>query len=220
MLRSLRLPDVDVLVCTGSNQALLPSILSRLRGAEVVCIEAVDRIVSRSRTVSVLHDYFGVRVIIHWPQQRRLYKNSVLLGPLYPKPVCDSREEGDFVLVITGSAGNPRLIKHLISLNVSKVFLQIGRCCDISLLKKVRPSWRIFRFHPEIERLICRAKLVLVHQGLTLVETVLGYKKRALFIFNPDLPLTSTFEDAVQLSELLRVPLIKDYEELRSYLDN
>jgi UDP-N-acetylglucosamine--N-acetylmuramyl-(pentapeptide) pyrophosphoryl-undecaprenol N-acetylglucosamine transferase len=216
---NIKLPKVDLIISTGSNQSLIPSLISKLRGAKIYCIEAVDRIVTRSRTISILHDYLGATVLLHWPKQKNLYRRAILMGPLYPRPIYKP-QEGDNIVIVTGSAGNPRLIKVLLKINIENVVLQIGRCCDIKVLKKLKPKWTIFRFNPDLERFIAKAKLVIAHQGLTAVEAKLGYKKDLVLAFNPDLPLTSSIDDAIELSKILKAELLLNYtvDELKRIL--
>ena len=200
-LRSV-ISDTDLVICTGSNHGLLPSLAARLLGRPVLCIEAIDRIVTRSKTVALLHDIGAALVAIHWPSQRRLYRRSIVVGPIYEKPIYRPRS-GGYILVITGSEGNPALVKKLLKTRLSNVVIQTGRTIPPGLIKQHKPGWKAFRYHPDIARLMAEASLVVAHQGLSIVEAALAYQKPVLLALNPDLPSTSGERDAEKLARYL-----------------
>ena len=71
----------DVVVSNGAGVAVPFFLLARLFGAGTVYIEVYDRVDSRpltSRIVRPLSDLF----LVQWPEQRRMWPGSVLLGPL------------------------------------------------------------------------------------------------------------------------------------------
>lgn len=71
----------EVIVSNGAGVALPFFLLARCFGARTVYIEVYDRIDSRpltSRLVRPFTDLF----LVQWPEQRRLWPGSVLIGPL------------------------------------------------------------------------------------------------------------------------------------------
>ncbi|MEJ7584574.1 MAG: PssD/Cps14F family polysaccharide biosynthesis glycosyltransferase [Acidimicrobiales bacterium] len=71
----------DVIVSNGAGVAVPFFLLARFFGARTVYVEVYDRIDSRpltSRMVAPLTDLF----LVQWPEQRRMWPGSVLLGPL------------------------------------------------------------------------------------------------------------------------------------------
>ncbi|WP_338249626.1 glycosyltransferase [Pyrodictium abyssi] len=205
------LADTDILICTGSNHSLLPALYARALGKPVLCIEAVDRIATRSKTVALLHDLAAVPVALHWPAQRKLYRRAAVVGPIYEKPLYKPAQ-GDYILVITGTEGNPALVKKLVKTSLQNIVLQTGRTVDPQLIARHKPTWKVFRYHPDIAALMARAKLVVAHQGLSLVEAALAYQKPVLLALNPDLPRTSGLEDAVHLARYLNTKAVNPAE--------
>ena len=205
------LGGVDALICTGSNHGLLPALYARLLGKPVLCVEAVDRVATRSKTPALLHDLLGAIVVLHWPRQRRLYERSVVVGPIYEQPLYRPAR-GDYILVITGTEGNPQLVRKLVKTELRNIVLQTGRRVDPRLIARLRPEWRVFRYHPNIAALMSRAKLVIAHQGLSIVEAALAYRKPVLLAFNPDLHLTSGYGDAKQLARYLNTKAVNPAE--------
>lgn len=70
-----------VIFSTGAAIALPYFVLSRLFGARTVYIEVYDRIDSRTltgRLCSPFTDLFAVQ----WPEQRVLYRDAIVIGPL------------------------------------------------------------------------------------------------------------------------------------------
>lgn len=78
VLRRLR---PEVIVSDGAGVAVPFFVLARLFRVRTVYLEVYDRIDSRpltSRMVAPFTDLF----VVQWPEQRRLYPGSTLLGPL------------------------------------------------------------------------------------------------------------------------------------------
>ena len=209
--RILRRLGVDVVVCTGSNHSLFAALAARLAGVPVVCLEAADRVATRSRTPALLHDVLGIPVALHWPLQRRLYpRRGVVVGPVYPRPPRGVGGEGPpdgvepgYVLVLTGSVGNPRLVRLLVKTRLERVVLQTGRLTPPELVARLRPGWRVFRFTGRVWEWVRWASVVVSHQGLGVVEAALGYGKPVVVAYNPDLYMTSGWMDSRLLAELL-----------------
>ncbi len=202
---------VSIVICTGSNHSLYPSIVSKLfYGKKVFCIEAVDRIITSSKTVKILYEFLGIPIFIHWSEQKRNYPRGLVTGPVYEKPLYKPRDEG-YILVTTGTMGNKKLFDLLLNTSLENVVVQTGRINPEYILKH-KPGWKVFRFDPDIDKWIAGATLVISHQGLTVVEAALAYRKPVILAFNPDLPSTSKYIDAWFLAKKLNSTLINPTE--------
>ncbi len=202
---------VSIVVCTGSNHSLYPTIVSKLfYGKKVFCIEAIDRIITSSKTVKVLYEIFNTPTFIHWVEQRRNYPRGLVTGPVYEKPLYEPSNEG-YILVTTGTMGNKKLFDLLLNTSLENVVVQTGRI-DPGYILKYKPSWKAFRFDPDIDKWIANASLVISHQGLTIVEAALAYRKPVILAFNPELPSTSKYIDALFLAKKLNSILINPVE--------
>lgn len=81
--RVLKKKRPDVIVSTGAGLALPFFLLARLFGVKTVYLEVFDRITSKTLTGRLcrpLSDLF----LVQWPEQQQLYRNSVLIGSVYP----------------------------------------------------------------------------------------------------------------------------------------
>jgi len=206
LARILRRLRVDALICTGSNHSLLAALAAHLASVErIYCVEAIDRVATRSKTPAIIHDLGLGTVLLHWPQQRRHHPRGLVVGPIVPRPSGPPAPPPPrgHVLVLTGTVGNPRLIQLLLRTRLDNVVLQTGRLTPPELVEKARPGWRALRYTPDPAPLIRGARLVLSHQGLGLAEAALAHRRPVLLAYNPDLHMTSGWHDAVMLARLL-----------------
>lgn len=72
----------DVIISNGAAVAVPFFVLGRLRGIPTVYLEVYDRIDSRTLTGRLVRP-FTTRFCVQWPEQQRLNRDSVLVGPLY-----------------------------------------------------------------------------------------------------------------------------------------
>jgi UDP-N-acetylglucosamine:LPS N-acetylglucosamine transferase len=79
--RVLRRRRPDVVVSDGAGVAFPVFVLAWLQRIPCVYIEVYDRIDSRTMTGRLCKP-FSALFLVQWPEQQRLYKGSVLLGPL------------------------------------------------------------------------------------------------------------------------------------------
>lgn len=73
----------DVVISTGAGLAFPFFLLARRYGAKTVFLEVFDRVESRTLTGRLcrpLCDLF----LVQWPEQQDLYRDSVLIGSVYP----------------------------------------------------------------------------------------------------------------------------------------
>lgn len=71
----------DVIVSTGAGVALPYFVLSRLFGVRTVYIEVYDRVDSATLTARLCSPFTDL-MSVQWPEQRRLYRETTLIGPL------------------------------------------------------------------------------------------------------------------------------------------
>ncbi len=71
----------DLIVSNGAGIAVPFFYLAKLLGIKTVYIEVYDRVNSRTLTGRLVHPVAD-KFIVQWESQQKLYKNSILLGPL------------------------------------------------------------------------------------------------------------------------------------------
>jgi len=207
LLDTLRNIDDDALVfCTGSNHGLLPSLISKyLHKLPVYCVEDVFRFKHGSRTVRILHKYAAATVFLQWPEQQVLYRTrSLYAGLIYEKPLYTPKN-GGYILVTTGTTVNKHLIKLLLKTRLENIVVQTG-AINPELLR--RKGWRAFKFHPDIDRLIAEASLVISSPGVTVINATQAYSKPAVIVHNPDFTLTASSEEIERVAEKLGIPAV------------
>lgn len=80
-VRVLRSWRPDVIVTTGAAVAFPYFILSRIFGARTVYIEVYDRVDSATLTARLCSPFTDV-MAVQWPEQRALYRQTIVVGPL------------------------------------------------------------------------------------------------------------------------------------------
>jgi UDP-N-acetylglucosamine:LPS N-acetylglucosamine transferase len=215
---SFSLNKYDVVIATGSNHSLFVALSQKLKGSTIFSIESQDRIVTRGKAVSIMSK-FSKNVFVHWKEQKSLYKNSYVVGPIVEKPKFSAKNEG-YVLVTAGTMGFPRLFKEVSKLDKFNFIVQTGQV-DPSTVK----ASKAFKFDSEMERLIAGASVVVTHQGKTAMESVVMYGKPTVIVYNSDLTKAATKEDTKLYAEILGAKFLDDPltwkgGELEKALDN
>jgi hypothetical protein len=72
----------DVIVSTGAGAAVPFFWVGRLLGCRTVYLEVYDRIDSATMTGRLCHPVTDL-FLVQWPEQERLYRNTVVAGPVY-----------------------------------------------------------------------------------------------------------------------------------------
>lgn len=192
----------DAVIATGSNHSISPVIAGLTKRTRlVISIEAIDRIHTYSLANKKLHDYVKIPIALHWIEQLKHYSNGFVTGPLYEKPVYKTEDRG-FILVLTGSTGHIKLFKLLLETDLDNVVVQTGRVDPLYITSR-KPQWKAFRFDPDIDYWISKASIVIGHQGLSIAEAALSYRKPVVLAYNSDLPETSGLKDSIMLAEKL-----------------
>lgn len=79
--RLLRRERPDVVVSTGAGVAVPFFAVARLLGIPTVFVEVYDRVDSQTLTGRLCRPLASL-FVVQWPEQQRLYRGSVVLGPL------------------------------------------------------------------------------------------------------------------------------------------
>lgn len=79
--RVLRSRRPDVIVSTGAGVALPFFVFGRLLGMTTVFIEVYDRIETPTLTGRLVRPFTKL-LAVQWPEQQRLYRDAVVIGPL------------------------------------------------------------------------------------------------------------------------------------------
>ncbi len=199
--------DAAVFVSTGSNHSLPPALVARLKGLKLVNLESSVRFTRPSKTVKLLKPFSHVTVL-QWPEQKKLFPDGVVVGPLYEKPEHPIRDEG-YVLVTGGTYGHKQLFDAFSKLSIENVVLQTGRV-DPEPYIKAHPEWRVFRFDPDFGRWIAGARVVVSHLGKTVIDAALTYHKPVVIVPNPEWRLTAGWEDARILAGKLNAIVVDE----------
>jgi len=197
----------EVIVSSGSNHSIPPSIICKLKGAKLINIESPVRFVSPSKTAKLL-DKIADMTVIHWEQQKKLFRNGVVVGPIVEKPLYEAHD-GGYILVTGGTYGHKYLFDEIIKIPIDNIVLQTGRISPEEY-KKARPNWKIFQFDPDFQKWIAGASLVISHFGRTAVDAAISYRKPVVIVPNPEWRRTAGMKDAEQLAIILNAVLVKE----------
>ncbi|MEB3779295.1 MAG: polysaccharide biosynthesis protein [Desulfurococcales archaeon] len=187
----------NVTVCTGHNHSIPPCLVSMFKGSRLILVEDVFRIHSRGRSIRLL-SRFSHLVALHWKEQRSLYENGVVVGPIYEDPVYKPWD-GGYILVTTGTHGYKGLFDALLKTSLDNLVIQTGRI-DPSYYKSKRPKWIVFDFTENIDRWIAGASVVITHIGMTAINSALAYRKPTIIVYNPEWKLAAPPQDALVVS--------------------
>jgi UDP-N-acetylglucosamine:LPS N-acetylglucosamine transferase len=203
--KSISLPKYPITVATGSNHSLFPAFFERVKGSRLVSIESQDRFFTRGKAIGLLSK-ISEAVLLHWEEQKGLYKNGIVVGPIVEKPKYEPKD-GGYILVTTGTYGFKRLFMKLKELDLKYVVIQTGKENPENYKK---PSWIAFQFDRDIERWIANSSLIITHQGKTAMEAVVMYRKPTIIVYNRDWSKATTYEDAKKYAEVLGVLFLDD----------
>lgn len=203
---SIRLPKYKVVIATGSNHSIFPSLIEKMKGSKLFVIESQDRITTKGKAVELL-SYFAEGVFLHWEEQRNLYpRKGIVVGPIVEKPKYEPKDEG-YILVTTGSMGFKRLFDKIVNLNLDNVIIQTGK---VDPKQYVEKGVKAFAFAPNLERYISSAKIVITHQGKTAMESVIMYKKPTIIVFNKDWKSATSEKDTQLYAQILGATFLPD----------
>ncbi|MCW8802079.1 MAG: glycosyltransferase [Candidatus Bathyarchaeota archaeon] len=198
--------EFDVVVSSGSNFCVVPSIMAWMRGVPVVSMESPVRFTKASRTARILQNFAAVTAL-HWEEQKKILKGTVV-GPIFPKVEVNPENQG-YILVTGGTHGHKLLFKALDESNLTNVVLQTGKN-DPKPFAERHPEWKVLDFTDKFQELIAGAEVVVTHFGLTALEAAVVYKKPVVMVLNPEWTRTVGAEDAKIFAKKLNAVFISE----------
>jgi UDP-N-acetylglucosamine--N-acetylmuramyl-(pentapeptide) pyrophosphoryl-undecaprenol N-acetylglucosamine transferase len=197
--------EFDIVVSTGSNFCIPPSLVAFLRRIPLINIESEARFIGASKTARILQPFSTVTAL-QWPEQKSFLKGTVV-GPLFPKPEIPLGN-GGYILVTGGTLGHKRLFDILNKSNLKNVVLQTGEV-DPEPYRKQHPDWKVMRFSLKFSGLIAGAEMVVTHQGSTPLEAA-AYKKPSIIVPDPELKRTFPLRDSEIFAKKVGATILSD----------
>jgi UDP-N-acetylglucosamine:LPS N-acetylglucosamine transferase len=198
--------NLDFVVSTGSNFCLIPSFLAWIKGIPLINIESSVRFVKSSKTTHILEP-FSTITALHWEEQKKLYKNGKIVGPLLPQPEVQPWE-GGYILVTGGTYGHKQLFDVISESKIKNVVMQTGKI-DPKPYVTSHPEWKIIPMSNKFYELVAGANIVVTHFGSTVLEALI-YRKPTVIVPNPEWTRTAGIEDAKHLANKINAVLIKE----------
>ncbi|WGM89527.1 MAG: glycosyltransferase [Candidatus Bathyarchaeum tardum] len=198
--------EFDVVVSSGSNFCVVPSIMAWMRGVPVVSMESPVRFTKASKTARILQNFAAVTVL-HWEEQKKILK-GVVVSPIVPKVEILSENKG-YILVTGGTHGHKLLFKALDESNLTNIVLQTGKI-DPKPFAERHPDWKVLEFTDKFQELLAGAEIVVTHFGLTALEAAVVYQKPVVIVLNPEWTRTVGAEDAKILADKLNAVFISE----------
>lgn len=196
--------DYDIVVSTGNNFCVPPSILAWLKGIPVINIESSVRFTKPSKTAFLLQPISKLTAL-QWKEQKKILRRGTLVGPLIPKPEIEPRNEG-YILVTGGTEGHRLLFDVIAKSNFKNVVMQTGKV-NPEPYRRLHPEWKIIRYSTEFHNLIANAEVVITHFGMTVLEALV-YRKPTIIVPNPEWTRAATLEDAKHYAEKVNAILV------------
>ncbi|MGQ9539425.1 MAG: UDP-N-acetylglucosamine--N-acetylmuramyl-(pentapeptide) pyrophosphoryl-undecaprenol N-acetylglucosamine transferase [Candidatus Bathycorpusculaceae bacterium] len=184
--------EFDVVVSTGSNFCIPPSLFAWIKGTPIVNIESSVRFTKASKTALLLQP-FSTITALHWEEQKKLLKKGTVVGPLIPKPEVEPWN-GGYILVTGGTLGHKRLFDVISESYLKNVVLQTGTV-NPEPYRRRHPEWKILEHSAKFYELVAGADVVITHFGATILEALV-YRKPAVVVPNPEWTRTAGVEDA------------------------
>lgn len=208
----------DVVVSTGSNFCIPPSLSAWIKGIPVINIESSIRFTKASKTAFLLQP-FSALTVLQWEEQKKLLQRGVVVGPLIPKPEIEPWN-GGYILVTGGTLGHKQLFDAISESNLENVVLQTGKI-NPEPYRKRHPKWKIIRHSAKFYELIAGASIVVTHFGYTALEAVV-YKKPMVMVLNPEWKRTVGRSDAEIFSKKVNAVFVWDVkpEKLLEAIEN
>jgi len=200
LLTSLKLKKYDAVVLNGSNFALVPGFVQKLKGSKVINVEVVDAVVEPTRASRIAHKFADLTAL-HWEEQRLAYPSkSEVFGPIVEPRRYEPRDEG-YVLVTAGSLGYEELFDAAAEALGKEAVLQTGRVPPERYRGKVKEA---FSFSYDFHRWMAGASVVVgTFPGSTLAIAAISYGKPTVMIPNPKLRRGASMKNMLPLAEKL-----------------
>jgi UDP-N-acetylglucosamine:LPS N-acetylglucosamine transferase len=196
--------EFDVVVSTGSNFCIPPSLFAWIKGIPIVNIESSVRFTKASKTALLLQP-FSTITALHWEEQKKLLKKGIVVGPLIPKPEVEPWN-GGYILVTGGTLGHKRLFDVIAESKLENVVLQTGTV-NPEPYRRQHPEWKILEHSPRFYELIAGADVVITHFGATILEALV-YRKPTVVVPNPEWTRTAGVEDAEHYARKINAVMV------------
>ncbi len=197
-----------VIVSTGNNFCIPPSLISWTKSNPIVNLEASVRFVGTSTTAHILKRFAKVTAL-HWEEQKKIFPKGEVFGPIIAKPAVEPYN-GGYVLVTVGTYGHPGLIQSLNSLDLENVVIQSGPQ-NLEKLAVKHPTWNIFSWSDKFHEILAGADVVVSASGSTVLESAIVYKKSTIISYNPEWTKTAKYEDILMLSKKVNGVLLEKF---------
>jgi UDP-N-acetylglucosamine:LPS N-acetylglucosamine transferase len=195
-----------IIVSTGSNFAIPPCIVVKMRGGKIINLVESIRFVERSKTTKILSN-FSELTALQWPEQKKLYPEGEVFGPMLAKSPIKPYN-GGYILVTGGTFGHKSLFQALDSLELNNVVLQTGPISSQEIAKK-HPTWKIITYTDKFEEILAGAEVVVTHFGATIIESTLIHGKPTVIAFNPEWKRSGRYDDLLVLTEKTNAVLLE-----------
>jgi UDP-N-acetylglucosamine:LPS N-acetylglucosamine transferase len=175
----------DVVITTGSGDALATCILARLMGKNLIFIETVARVQGPSNFGRIMH-IFSDLTIVQWKTLLDKYEGSVFGGLLFsvsPSSAPPRDIKNVFVTVGTQTLGFDRLLKAVDDL-AGKGLLKgtINAQIGYSGYEPRNIGWFRFDDYDRYLKLVEESDLVITHDGGASIGTALGFGKATIVV--------------------------------------
>jgi UDP-N-acetylglucosamine:LPS N-acetylglucosamine transferase len=198
--------EVSAVISTGSNFCIPPALTAWFKGVPVVNIESSVRFTKASKTAKILQP-FSDMTVLQWEEQKKLFSNGIVVGPLLPKPETKPWN-GEYLLITGGTYGHKALFDALMKSSLTNVVLQTGQV-DPTPYIKAHPEWKIVTLTPRFHELLAGAEVVITHFGSTVLDALV-YKKPTVIVPNPEWTRTAGEEDAKILAEKVNAVIVNE----------
>lgn len=196
--------DYNVIISTGNNFCIPPSILAWLKNIPIINIESSVRFTKPSKTALFLQPISKLTVL-QWEEQKKNLRRGIVVGPLIPKPEENSRNEG-YVLVTGGTEGYKQLFDIIARSNLKDVIMQTGKV-NPEPYRKAHPEWKIISYSTEFYKLIAGADVVVTHFGSTVLEALI-YRKPVVIVPNPEWTRAASIEDSIRFARKVNAVIV------------
>ncbi|MEM2202649.1 MAG: glycosyltransferase [Candidatus Bathyarchaeia archaeon] len=196
----------DVIVSTGSNFCIPPSLSAWMKGIPIINIESSVRFTKPSKTALLLQP-FSALTALHWDEQKKLLKKGTVVGPVIPKPEIQPWN-GGYILVTGGTLGHKKLFDVISKSKMENVVLQTGKV-DPEPYRKRHPKWKILEHSAKFYELVAGADVIVTHFGATILEAIV-YRKPTVVVPNPEWTRTAGIEDAKHYVRKVNAVLVSE----------
>lgn len=201
------LEEYDFVFTSGSNFSVPPSTTLRLlKKTPLYVLEDVNRFTKPAKAVKALRA-FGATTLLQWNEQKALYPDGVIVGPVYEPALYRPRNEG-YLLVTLGTIGSHEVFNTVVKLDIEKAVVQTGDI-DPKLYSKEKPNWTFFRYTEDLHWWLAGASAVITHPGTTAVTARLAYNKPVVIVYTKRHSPLYPKSDVKKLAEKLGAVLVE-----------